>query len=443
MSNVVWTVSTLVNRLKQTIEQNVTFKSFYLKGEISNFTSHSSGHWYFSLKDEGARVSCVMFSSYANTVDFKPKNGDKVLLRAALGVYALQGQVQCSVFSMRNDGLGDLYLQFELLKKKLYEMGLFNYERKKPIPSYPKSIGIITGRETAALQDMLKTMTLRWPIVEVTIYPSLVQGDQAARNIIAQLRKADRNQHDVLLLARGGGSIEDLWAFNNEQLAYAIDALKTPLITGVGHETDTTIADLVADLRAATPTAAVQLAVPDINEVEQNVRTQLRRLNQIMDTHLNKQRVALHQMQTHPVFTQPQRLMMSHQLQLSNYAQELSQQTKRVHDLRVSLNTKQARLSQRILNFTNNQTIRVARSQDLLIKRIELKTSNTKNAFGQSLKLLNAYSPLNSLARGYSIVSQDEKVIRLINDIDYNKDMRIRLFDGMIRAKAMKEPIDE
>ena len=185
------------------------------------------------------------------------------------------------------------------------------------------------------------------------------------------------------------------------------------------------------------------MAVPDINEVEQSVRIKLKRLNQIMDTHLNKQRVALHQMQTHPVFTQPQRLMMSHQLQLSNYAQELSQQTKRVHDLRVSLNTKQARLSQRILNFTNNQTIRLARSQDLLIKRIELKTSNTKNAFGQSLKLLNAYSPLNSLARGYSIVSQDEKVIRLINDIDYNKDMRIRLFDGMIRAKAMKEPIDE
>ena len=167
MSNVVWTVSTLVNRLKQTIEQNVTFKSFYLKGEISNFTSHSSGHWYFSLKDEGARVSCVMFSSYANTVDFKPKNGDKVLLRAALGVYALQGQVQCSVFSMRNDGLGDLYLQFELLKKKLFEMGLFSDERKKTIPAFPRSIGIITGRETAALQDMLKTMTLRLSLIHI------------------------------------------------------------------------------------------------------------------------------------------------------------------------------------------------------------------------------------------------------------------------------------
>lgn len=443
MSNVVWSVSTLVNRLKQTIEQNVAFKSFYLKGEISNFTSHSSGHWYFSLKDEGARISCVMFSSYASAVDFKPKNGDKVLIRAALGVYAQQGQVQCSVFSMRNDGLGDLYLQFELLKKKLFEAGLFSDERKRTIPSFPKSIGIITGRETAALQDMLKTMTLRWPIVEVTIYPSLVQGDQAPRNIMAQLRNADRNQHDVLILARGGGSIEDLWAFNNEQLAYAIEALKTPLITGVGHETDTTIADLVADLRAATPTAAVQLAVPDIQEVEQSVRNQLKRLNQIMDSDLKKQRLALRQIQTHPVFTQPQRLMMSHQLQLSNLEQQLSQQTKRVHRLRVGLNAQQSRLSQRILSFTNNQTIRLARTQDLLIKRIEQRTLLSQNAFGQTLKLLNAYSPLNSMARGYSIVSQDEKVIRLINDIDYNKDMKIRLFDGTIRAKAMKEQSDE
>ncbi len=443
MSNVVWTVSTLVNRLKQTIEQNVAFKSFYLKGEISNFTSHSSGHWYFSLKDEGARVSCVMFSSYANAVDFKPKNGDKVLLRAALGVYAMQGQVQCSVFSMRNDGLGDLYLQFELLKKKLFEAGLFSDERKKPIPSYPKSIGIITGRETAALQDMLKTMTLRWPIVEVTIYPSLVQGDQAPRNIIEQLIKADRNQHNVLILARGGGSIEDLWAFNNEQLAYTIEALKTPLITGVGHETDTTIADLVADLRAATPTAAVQLAVPDIQEVEQSVHNQLKRLNQIIDSELNKQRVALRQVQTHPVFTQPHRLMMSHQLQLSNYEQQLSQQTKRAHRLRVGLSTQQSQLSQRILSFTNNQTVRLARSQDLLIKRIEQKTLNSQNAFGQTLKLLNAFSPLNSLARGYSIVSQEDKVIRLINDIDYDREMKIRLFDGTVRAKAMKEQSDE
>lgn len=443
MSNVVWTVSTLVNRLKQTIEQNVAFKSFYLKGEISNFTSHSSGHWYFSLKDEGARISCVMFSTYANMVDFKPKNGDKVLLRAALGVYALQGQVQCSVFSMRNDGLGDLYLQFELLKKKLYEAGLFSEERKKPIPLYPKTIGIITGRETAALQDMLKTLSLRWPIIDVTIYPSLVQGDQAPKNIIMQLTKADNAHHDVLVLARGGGSIEDLWAFNNEQLAYTIEALKTPIITGVGHETDTTIADLVADLRAATPTAAIQSAVPDIQEVEQNVRNQLKRIHQLMSSQLNIHRTELRQMQTHPVFTQPQRLMMSHQLQLSNFAQQLSQQTRRAHALRVELNAQQTRLSQRVLSFTNNQTVRLSRMQDLLIKRIERNTSFQQNSFGQLVKLLNAYSPLNSLARGYSIVLQDEKVIRLTSDIDFDQNLNIRLFDGTVVAKAIKEQSDE
>lgn len=443
MSNAVWTVSTLVNRLKQTIEQNVFFKSFYLKGEISNYTSHSSGHWYFSLKDEGARISCVMFSSYANEVNFKPKNGDKVLIRAALGVYALQGQIQCSVFSMRNDGLGDLYLQFELLKKKLFELSLFSEDRKQAIPTYPKSIGIITGRETAALQDMLKTLALRWPIVEVTIYPSLVQGEQAVSNIIKQVTKADVGHHDVLILARGGGSIEDLWAFNSERLAYVIDALKTPIITGIGHETDTTIADLVADLRAATPTAAIQMAVPDIQEIEQLIKSQKRRLEQMIKQKLDRYRTLLDTQKSHPTLTQPERLMMAHQLQLAQFAQILSNQTSNVHRLRLELNDKNIRLSQRILGFTNSQAIQVSRMKDLLIKLIENKTNTEKNAFGQTLKLLNAYSPLNSLARGYSIVSQDTSVIRLLTDIDYDRALHIRLYDGILHAKAIKEPNDE
>lgn len=443
MSNSVWTVSTLVNRLKQTIEQNVFFKSFYLKGEISNYTSHSSGHWYFSLKDEGARISCVMFSSYANEVYFKPKNGDKVLIRAALGVYALQGQIQCSVFSMRNDGLGDLYLQFEQLKKKLFEFGLFDEVRKKPIPSYPKSIGIISGRETAALQDMLKTLSIRWPIVEITIYPSLVQGEQAAPNIIKQIAKADLAHHDVLILARGGGSIEDLWAFNNERLAYALAELKTPIITGIGHETDTTIADLVADLRAATPTAAIQMAVPDIHEIEQIIEAHYKRLKQVTKQKLERQRVLLNMQMSHPTLTQPERLMLSHQLQLSQFAQILSNQVSNVHRLRLELNDRNIRLSQRILSFTNTQAIRVSRSKDLLVKRIENKTVTQSNTFGQTLKLLNAFSPLNSLARGYSIVSQDESVIRLRSDVDYDKALQIRLFDGILHAKAIKEPNDE
>ena len=443
MSNAVWTVSTLVNRLKQTIEQNVFFKSFYLKGEISNYTSHSSGHWYFSLKDEGARISCVMFSSYANEVDFRPKNGDKVLIRAALGVYALQGQIQCSVFSMRNDGLGDLYLQFEQLKKKLFDFGLFDEIRKKPIPSYPKSIGIISGRETAALQDMLKTLSIRWPIVEVTIYPSLVQGEQAAPNIIKQIARADLAHHDVLILARGGGSIEDLWAFNNEHLAFALSELKTPIITGIGHETDTTIADLVADLRAATPTAAIQMAVPDILEIEQVLEVKYKRLRQVIKQKLDQQRVLLNMQKSHPTLTQPARLIMSHQLQLSQFAQVLSNQANNVHHLRLELNDRNIRLSQRILSFTNTQAIRVSRSKDLLIKRIENKTISQSNTFSQTLKLLNAFSPLNSLARGYSIVSQDEGVIRLKTDIDYDKALQIRLFDGILHAKAIKEPNDE
>ena len=219
--------------------------------------------------------------------------------------------------------------------------------------------------------------------------------------------------------------------------------LKTPIITGIGHETDTTIADLVADLRAATPTAAIQMAVPDILEIEQVLEVKYKRLRQVIKQKLDQQRVLLNMQKSHPTLTQPARLIMSHQLQLSQFAQVLSNQANNVHHLRLELNDRNIRLSQRILSFTNTQAIRVSRSKDLLIKRIENKTISQSNTFSQTLKLLNAFSPLNSLARGYSIVSQDEGVIRLKTDIDYDKALQIRLFDGILHAKAIKEPNDE
>ncbi|MDP3443254.1 MAG: exodeoxyribonuclease VII large subunit, partial [Ignavibacteria bacterium] len=305
-----------MNTIKSTLDQNVLLKSFLIKGEISNFTSHSSGHWYFSLKDEQARISCVMFQGYTKDVLFRPKNGDKVLVRGAITVYNLQGQIQCSVFSMQNDGLGDLFIQFELLKKKLFEEGLFDEHHKKILPKFPSKVGVITGNNTAALQDILKTINQRWPIAEITVYPSLVQGEQAPKSIIRQLLKADKN-NDVLILARGGGSIEDLWAFNNENLARVIYNLETPIITGVGHETDTTIVDMVSDYRAPTPTGAAQIAVPSINETKRVISQFKIDLTSNIKNRLVQKNNQLNQFKQNRYIISPQNIWQYHQLELS------------------------------------------------------------------------------------------------------------------------------
>jgi len=277
------------------------------------------------LKDEQARISCVMFQGYTKDVLFKPKNGDKVLVRGAITVYNLQGQIQCSVFSMQNDGLGDLFIQYELLKKKLFDEGLFDTNHKKQLPKFPESIGVITGNNTAALQDILKTIQHRWPIIDVTIYPTLVQGDLASNSIIKQLLKAD-NQHDVLILARGGGSIEDLWAFNNEKLARVIYQLNTPIITGVGHETDTTIVDMVSDFRAPTPTAAAQIAVPSLEETKRIIQQHKIDLVNSISRKLVVKKNSFEQIKQNRYFIALQNLWQHHQLELSILSNKLSQQ---------------------------------------------------------------------------------------------------------------------
>jgi len=438
MNNSVWTVSYLLNTIKSTLDQNVLLKSFLIKGEISNFTAHSSGHWYFSLKDEQARISCVMFQGYTKDVLFKPKNGDKVLVRGAITVYNLQGQIQCSVFSMQNDGLGDLFIQYELLKKKLFDEGLFNTEHKKQLPKYPTSIGIVTGNNTAALQDILKTIHLRWPIIELTIYPTLVQGEQASNAIIKQLLRAD-NHHDVLILARGGGSIEDLWAFNNEKLARTIYQLNTPIITGVGHETDVTIADMVSDFRAPTPTAAAQIAVPSIEETQRIILQSKVNLKNIMERKLTIKKNNLDQFKQNRYFVAPQNLWQHHQLELSVLSSKLSQQNQIVQRLKTRLNQYQSTLNQYALTYTTefNQEINQLRLR--LEHTMINKTDKYKYEFKNTLNLLNAYSPLNSLARGYSITKQDEHIIKLVEDVDYNKEIEIRLYDGVINASPLKK----
>ncbi len=438
MSNNVWSVSYLLNTIKSTLDQNVLLKSFLIKGEISNFTAHSSGHWYFSLKDEQARISCVMFQGYTKDVLFKPKNGDKVLVRGAITVYNLQGQIQCSVFSMQNDGLGDLFIQYELLKKKLFDEGLFDTNHKKQLPKFPESIGVITGNNTAALQDILKTIQHRWPIIDVTIYPTLVQGDLASNSIIKQLLKAD-NQHDVLILARGGGSIEDLWAFNNEKLARVIYQLNTPIITGVGHETDTTIVDMVSDFRAPTPTAAAQIAVPSLEETKRIIQQHKIDLVNSISRKLVVKNNSFEQIKQNRYFIAPQNLWQHHQLELSILSSKLSQQNLVVQRLKSKLNQYQSTLNQYALTYTSEYNQDINGLKIRLEHTVKNKIDKQSYEFKNTINLLNAYSPLNSLARGYSISKQDEHILKLVNDVDYNKEIEIRLYDGIINAKPFKK----
>ncbi|HET6785187.1 MAG TPA: exodeoxyribonuclease VII large subunit [Erysipelotrichaceae bacterium] len=438
MSNSVWTVSYLLNTIKSTLDQNVLLKSFLIKGEISNFTAHSSGHWYFSLKDEQARISCVMFQGYTKDVLFKPKNGDKVLVRGAITVYNLQGQIQCSVFSMQNDGLGDLFIQYELLKKKLFDEGLFDINHKKKLPKFPESIGIVTGNNTAALQDILKTIQLRWPIIEVTIYPTLVQGELASNSIIKQLLKAD-NKHDVLILARGGGSIEDLWAFNNEKLARVIYQLNTPIITGVGHETDTTIVDMVSDFRAPTPTAAAQIAVPSLEETKRIIQQNKTDLLNTINRKLELKRNIFDQIKQNRYFIAPQNLWQHHQLELSILSNKLSQQNLVVQKLKSKLNQFQTTLNQYALTYTSEYNQEINGLKLRLEQTLKNKINKQNYEFKNTINLLNAYSPLNSLARGYSITKQDAHIIKLVEDVDYNREIEIRLYDGVINAKPIKK----
>ena len=261
------------------------FDTVWVSGEISNFKAYDSGHWYFSLKDEEGQIRCVMFRGRNGQVGFMPQSGDLVEVAANLGFYVPRGDIQLTVQSMRRAGLGGLYEAFLKLKAKLAKEGLFDAERKREIPTHPRAIGIITSPQAAALKDVLSTLARRAPHIPLVIYPTLVQGPDAPAGIIAALKAAEiENAVDVILLVRGGGSIEDLWAFNDEKLAYAIAASPIPIVSGVGHETDVTITDFVADLRAPTPTGAAELAAPRrdqmLQELDAIMQALLQRVNQ-------------------------------------------------------------------------------------------------------------------------------------------------------------------
>ena len=261
------TITQLTRYIKYKIDNDVHLNEVFIKGEISNFKAHTRGHYYFTIKDESSRINAIMFASQTKKIKFVPEDGMKVLVTGKISVYEANGGYQIYVSDMLEDGVGNLYVAYEKLKQKLEKEGLFDASKKKKIPKIPKTVGVVTAPTGAAIRDILSTIKRRFPLTEVILFPALVQGDGAKDSIVKQIKLAENYEIDTLIVGRGGGSIEDMWCFNEEEVAYAIYQCKIPVISAVGHEIDFTIADFVADLRAPTPTGAAERAVPNVTDV--------------------------------------------------------------------------------------------------------------------------------------------------------------------------------
>lgn len=426
-----FTVSQLNRQIQQLLEASLPW--ILVEGEISNLAKPGSGHWYFSLKDDKAQIRCAMFKGKNAAVRFKPKDGDMVRLRARVTFYGPRGDCQLSVEGMESAGEGALQQAFERLKNNLQAEGLFAPEHKKPLPTKPERVAIITSPVGAAVRDMIIAFRRRFPLTELTILPSLVQGQDAAKNILRQLQRADGSGHfDAIILGRGGGSLEDLWSFNDETLARAIFAAQTPIVSAVGHETDFTIADFVADVRAATPTAAAELLSPDrnqlIRQIEQQEKQLVRRMSRILEQSQQqldfmtkrirhpKERIEQQQNQLEQLKRRlqqsMQRKVLEQQTQTANLAHRLEKNspTRRIDQDRQKLKDIDARLARALSNtLTNKQT-----------------------AFARIIDKLNLVSPLNTLARGYAIATKDKQVIRSVKDVKKGDAISVRVQDGEI-----------
>jgi exodeoxyribonuclease VII large subunit len=434
----IYSVSRLNREVRVLLERG--FGSLWLEAEVSNFARPSSGHWYFSLKDATAQVRCAMFRQRNMLCTFTARDGQKVLVRARIGLYEPRGEYQLIVDHMEDAGLGALKRQFEELSAKLKQEGLFAAERKRPLPSLPRRIGIITSPTGAAVRDVLHVLARRFPAAAVLIYPVSVQGVQAAAEIVAALEAAGRRgECDVLILARGGGSLEDLWAFNDERLARAIVASRIPVITGIGHEIDFTIADFAADVRAPTPSAAAELVVPDAEEwINAFVRSGAR-LQRCMRRRLEEHRERLRWLTGRAALVSPvarlgaqaQRLDELEQCLVRALRRRLQEHRERLRWLtgRAAQVTPSTRLAQQRLRLENlDQQLRRAGRHVLSSRRERLLPL---------IRTLNAVSPLATLERGYAIVSTENgAILRNAAHAKPGTIIEARLAQGRVRAKV-------
>ena len=389
----VFTVTALNEYIKMKLETDEALMRVFIRGEISNFTNHKSGHFYFTVKDETSRIAAVMFRSSASKLAFIPENGMKVIVGGRVSAYVRDGQYQIYVDALEPDGVGALYIAYEQLKAKLGAEGLFDETKKKPLPRYPMRIGVITSPTGAAIRDIINILGRRFPIAEVVLYPSLVQGESAAPHLIEGLRYFNEKKNvNVIIIGRGGGSLEDLWAFNSEALVREVAASELPVISAVGHEIDFTLCDFAADRRAPTPSAAAELAVPERYELKRKLGNVTARLELLEGKKLELLRSTLERMKKSRALTDPR-------------------------------------------NFIDDKRMALGIAEDKLYNRITFLLERKKSALAGKTAKLDAMNPLSVLSRGYGAAfASDGTVIRSAAQVEKGSDISLMLSDGTVRA---------
>ena len=388
-------VTDLNKYIKNKIADDEYLNNILIKGEISNFKHHYTGHLYFTLKDENSLIKCIMFKSYAQKLNFEPRDGMKVYILGSVSVFERDGVYQIYAKVMEEDGLGDLYTQYQKLKEELEKKGLFDQNHKKKIPMMPKVIGVLTSQTGSVIRDIINVSTRRNPNVYIRLLPVPVQGEGAGEKIAEGIDYMNQKQlADVIILARGGGSLEDLWPFNEEVVAYSIYQSKIPIISAVGHETDFSISDFVADLRAPTPSAAAELAVPDSYEVKQKINTYQNRLKMALTKKLEIMKLRYDKCMSSSVFKEPIRRIQENYIKIDSYVKQL----------------------ENLINKTKEKN---------------------KNKYIELVSKLDTLSPLKTLTRGYSIIEKDGKIVKSITDLQEDNEISIRLKDGEKQAKII------
>ncbi len=405
-------VTAITRYLKSRFDMDANLQSVFLKGEISNFKAHTTGHFYFSLKDENCKINAIMFRSNASKVPFKPVDGMKVLVTGRISLYEAMGSYQIYVDEMVEDGVGNLYVAFEELKKKLSSEGLFDEKYKKPIPKVPKRVGIVTASTGAAIRDIMTTIKRRFPICETILFPTLVQGENAKDDIVRNIKKAHEYDLDVLIVGRGGGSIEDLWPFNEEIVARAIFDSEIPIISAVGHEIDFTISDFVADLRAPTPTAAAELAVPNMIDLKNYVNNLVIRLGEAINKKVNYQKLYLDSIKNSFVIKNPMIMFENKRQTLDLTREKLGSVILR------NLEIKRDNLDNLKKSYVLTNPEFIYKDRTLLLKNV--------------IDKLNLLNPLGVLSRGYSISYLNGHALKSISSVKKQDEVEIKLSDGVI-----------
>lgn len=391
------TVTALTKYIKFKFDCDYNLKDVYLEGEISNFKHHSRGHFYFTLKDKNSSISATMFYTNSKDVNFEPQDGMNVVVKGNITVYEPQGTYSINVYHMEQKGIGSLYLEYERLKKELSEQGYFAAEHKKAIPLFPKAIAVLTSPTGAAVRDCINTIGRRFPMANIYVYPTLVQGEDAKFSIVRNIEKANNDGLvDTIIVGRGGGSIEDLWAFNEKIVVEAIYNSKLPIISAVGHETDFTLADFVADKRAATPTAAAEIATPDIKSLQEMIKKSVDRIKSSFNRYY------------------------------ANIEQKLMHLDKRLEQAS-PLN---------LLLKMKDKSLEYSRLVDIRFKQILVNKEHQYQVLKQKLMILN---PLAIMDKGYSVLMKDDKIIKSIDDVKENDTVLGRLKDGMLKLEVKEK----